>query len=377
MSSHDDNLVRVPGTLLRLSDVLQGLHKMALTASTLAAEAKKVEADPTEAQKESGNYKKGHISWKGFPITIETAKGQYRRGKGKDGKPWQTLMRDHYGYFKRTESDADGDHIDVFVSGDADLRSELVFVVNQRDPSTGKFDEHKVVVGCVDEESAKETYLRNYESDWKGFGSIRPMSLPEFKRWLEKGDTAKEAHFPKSTPMNIVLVKRARDEDEPFTIAVDLDGTLAEKEEPFDPKSIGPPRERALYWVRLFHEAGARIIIFTVRGDSDMVADWLEGHDVPYDYINENPDQPEDSSGKVIADAYWDDRAYNAQDPDEHGPSLLHQIVNHGKEDKEPERGNPDIRITISKSTYVLLAPPELFDALTEDDHEQGREHSD
>lgn len=118
------------------------------------------------------------------------------------------------------------------------------------------------------------------------------------------------------------------DRDEPpFTVAVDLDGTLAAQEEPFDPGSIGPPRPRAQYWLRRLRDAGARIIVFTVRGDRDLVADWLREHEMPFDHINENPDQPPDSSGKVLADVYWDDRAVPAGDLDATGPEILERLA--------------------------------------------------
>jgi hypothetical protein len=166
----------------------------------------------------------------------------------------------------------------------------------------------------------------------------------------------------------LVLVKRAKDSKEPFTIAVDLDGTIAEKEEPFSNKSIGKPRERAVFWVRLFHQAGARIIIFTVRGNNKLVKEWLEEHEIPFSYINENPDQPEDSSGKIIADAYWDDRGFNAEDPDENGPEILRRLLAHdGKtedNEEEEEEGEPHITISISKT--IIMAAPELLSALEE-----------
>ena len=166
-------------------------EKLALDLSELAAEAAKVDPEPSEDQKKSGNYRKGHVVWKGLPITIETAKGGYRRGVGKDGKPWRTQMKDHYGYIRMTESEADGDHIDVFLAPDEGLRSELVFIINQVDPATGKLDEHKCVLGLSDEESARACYLRNYEKGWQGLGSITALTLEQFKQWLEQGDTGK------------------------------------------------------------------------------------------------------------------------------------------------------------------------------------------
>ena len=114
------------------------------------------------------------------------------------------------------------------------------------------------------------------------------------------------------------------EEDHPYTIAVDLDGTLAEKEEPFNPETIGKPRPKAKAWMTKFHNAGARLIVFTVRGNNMLTRDWLNENEIPFDFVNENPDQPPDSSGKVFADVYWDDKAINAAEHlDESGPEIL------------------------------------------------------
>lgn len=56
-------------------------------------------AEPTPAQAETGNYKKGHTSVGGMPVTIETPQGAMRRGTGPDGQPWEVQMPGHYGYF--------------------------------------------------------------------------------------------------------------------------------------------------------------------------------------------------------------------------------------------------------------------------------------
>lgn len=145
--------------------------------------ASDVQPEPSAEQKEAGNYRKGHLTWNGLPITIETAKGQTRRGDG-----WETVMQDHYGYIKRTESEADGDHVDVFLSEDH-LDSEIVFVVNQQNKD-GAFDEHKCVLGQTNEAGARAAYLRNYSAGWK-CGPIAPMTLAAFKAWLDSGDTSK------------------------------------------------------------------------------------------------------------------------------------------------------------------------------------------
>ncbi|MBV7438805.1 LPD38 domain-containing protein [Aeromonas sp. sif2416] len=145
-----------------------------------------VAPEPTEAQKEAGNYKKGHLKLQGLEIALENPRGSIRSGTDRDGKAWQSTMVHDYGYIKRTLG-ADGDHVDVFIGDQPD--SEMVYVVDQVDPSTGKFDEHKVMMGFADEQAARAGYLANYEQGWEGLGSIKAMPVEEFKRWVKRGDT--------------------------------------------------------------------------------------------------------------------------------------------------------------------------------------------
>ncbi|WP_162517685.1 LPD38 domain-containing protein [Aeromonas veronii] len=147
-----------------------------------------VAPDPTEAQKEAGNYKKGHLTLQGLDIALENPKGSTRSGTDKDGKAWQSTMAHDYGYIKRTLG-ADGDHVDVFIGDQPD--SETVYVVDQVDPKTGRFDEHKVMMGFADEQAAQAGYLANYEKGWKGLSAIKAMPVEEFKRWVKEGDTTK------------------------------------------------------------------------------------------------------------------------------------------------------------------------------------------
>ena len=59
---------------------------------------------------------------------------------------------------------------------------DKVFVVNQIDPKTGKFDEHKIVFGSQGEAAARTTYLRNYDKTGPyRIGSVTEMSVDEFK----------------------------------------------------------------------------------------------------------------------------------------------------------------------------------------------------
>ena len=148
---------------------------------TRKEEEAKVDTNPTDAQKEAGNYKKGHIKVDGLNITIEQPKGSIRRGTDANGKQWESEMHNTYGYIRGTES-VDGDHIDIFLS---DTPTEgNVFVVDQIDKD-GSFDEHKVMYGFPDMESAKRAYLSNYEEGWQGLGSITEVKKEDFKKWID------------------------------------------------------------------------------------------------------------------------------------------------------------------------------------------------
>ena len=147
---------------------------------TRKEEEAKVDTNPTEAQKEAGNYKKGHIKVDGLDITIEQPKGSIRRGTDANGKQWESEMHNTYGYIRGTES-VDGDHIDIFLSDNP--TEGKVFVVDQVNKD-GSFDEHKVMYGFSDMESAKRAYLSNYEEGWQGLGNITEVSKEDFKAWI-------------------------------------------------------------------------------------------------------------------------------------------------------------------------------------------------
>ena len=160
-------------------DVLDYIHRVAKAKEIHDAE-RETDTNPTEAQKEAGNYKKGHVKVDGFDITIENPKGSVRSGKDADGKEWSVTMKNDYGYIRGTEG-VDGDHIDVFLSDNPE--SGDVFVIDQVNPD-GTFDEHKVMYGFKSALSAKRAYMANYSKDWTGLGSITRVSKEEFKKWV-------------------------------------------------------------------------------------------------------------------------------------------------------------------------------------------------
>lgn len=175
---------------------LEGMSPMGWppAAEEIAAAAAQADPNPTDGQKEAGNYQMGHVKVHGLDISIENAKGSTRRGTAPDGKEWSVEMPAHYGYFRRTEG-ADGDHVDVYIGEDPD--SDRAFIVDQFDPKTGKLDEHKTVLGVRSAEEALAIYDAGF-SDGSGPARRRnmgptEMSVDEFKAWLSEGDQTRPA----------------------------------------------------------------------------------------------------------------------------------------------------------------------------------------
>lgn len=144
-------------------------------------ESQKVDINPTEGQKEAGNYKKGHVKIDGYDVTIENPKGSVRSGKDANGKEWSVTMNNTYGYIRGTRG-VDGDHIDIFLSDNPE--SGNVYVIDQVDQQTGMYDESKVMYGFNSIDEARDAYLANYEKGWK-VGVISEVSKEEFKKWIE------------------------------------------------------------------------------------------------------------------------------------------------------------------------------------------------
>lgn len=154
-------------------------------ASKIAEEEAKVNVNPTEAQKEAGNYKKGHVRIGQFDVSIEQPKGSVRSGVDASGNKWETTMQNTYGYIRGTEG-VDGDHIDVFLTNDIDgWNGRRVYIVDQYNED-GTFDEHKVMLGFNDEADAQDAYLSNYEKGWENKRKLvmTSVNLPDFEKWV-------------------------------------------------------------------------------------------------------------------------------------------------------------------------------------------------
>ena len=173
--------------------------------------------NPSEAQKRVGNYQKVHLSIDGFRISIENPKGSYRSGTAPDGTKWRNMLACDYGDIRGTES-VDGDPVDIYLSDHPEKGA--VFVIDQIDPRTKKFDEHKVMYGFDSVEDAKKTYLACYQNGWGGLGWITPVSKAEFRKWIDSS-TRKTKPFheyasvtPIVDPIKVKAAEAATGEDD-------------------------------------------------------------------------------------------------------------------------------------------------------------------
>jgi len=137
---------------------------------------------PSKAQKDAGNYKKLHIHAHGLRISIENPRGSIRSGVSKDGKKWSNTLTHDYGYVRESCAN-DSDCIDVFLSPRF-RTAKVVHIIDQVDPKTGKFDEHKCMIGWDSQEEAKKAYLSNYEKGWQGLGDVVTLTMAGFKKWV-------------------------------------------------------------------------------------------------------------------------------------------------------------------------------------------------
>lgn len=144
----------------------------------------------------------GYVDFQGLKIDIENKKGTYRRGKDPDGTEWSTYMHYPYGEIRETEG-SDGDKLDCYVGPNHD--ASLVVVVHQCDPSTGKYDEDKVMLGFNSVEEAIGAYKNQY--DKPGFyqdGKHTEMPIGRFWRWVhdKRKHGKKVASRPGPSPLH-------------------------------------------------------------------------------------------------------------------------------------------------------------------------------
>lgn len=94
-------------------------------------------------------------------------------------------------------------------------------------------------------------------------------------------------------------------------IAIDFDGTIVEHDFP----EIGNPCPGSFEWMKRFKEAGATLILWTMRSDDQdrqsyltEAVDFCKENGIEFDFVNEHP-QDWTTSPKAYAHAYIDDAA--------------------------------------------------------------------
>ena len=95
--------------------------------------------------------------------------------------------------------------------------------------------------------------------------------------------------------------------------AIDFDGVLARSLYP----KIGNPIQNNIDYVKELKKKGNTIILWTCRTDNELkdAVNWLEDHDLIFDYVNENTDENIEKYGndtrKIVADYYIDDKNFS------------------------------------------------------------------
>jgi hypothetical protein len=95
--------------------------------------------------------------------------------------------------------------------------------------------------------------------------------------------------------------------DRHLTVAVDLDGVIAEYDRWEGVGIIGSPRPDVVQALRILRSEGWKVVVHTTRSEEE-IADYLHCNKIPYDEINRNSSY-QNTGQKPVATVYWDDRA--------------------------------------------------------------------
>lgn len=123
-----------------------------------------------------------------YTVSIENPKGSIRSGVTLAGEHWRSQMPYDYGYINGTKG-ADGDEVDVFIGPKS--FDGGIYIVNQIEPTTGKFDEHKVMMGFASKLDAIKAYDDAYQKGWTGRDSTWEVTPAQFREWLAEDDLTK------------------------------------------------------------------------------------------------------------------------------------------------------------------------------------------
>jgi hypothetical protein len=122
----------------------------------------------------------------GLTVHVETPKGFTRHGKD-----WRVVMPADYGYIQDAPG-ADGDALDAYVGPDPE--ATYVYLIDQKHlPPQKGFDETKVMLGFPSQAAALKAYDAGHHRAKDVLMDWTPMSVEDFKRWLNDRDPKKPA----------------------------------------------------------------------------------------------------------------------------------------------------------------------------------------
>lgn len=338
-----------------------------------------VDQNPTEAQKEAGNYKKGHVKIDGYDVTIENPKGSVRSGKDADGNEWSVTMNNDYGYIRGTEG-VDGDHIDVFLSDNPETGD--VFVIDQVNPD-GTFDEHKVMYGFKSALAAKRAYMANYSKDWTGLGKITRVSKEEFKKWVNSShrktkpfaeyksvvpvsekETTTNAEDTPAKSNNIVSDERYQE------LKNRLKQKLGQLNAGIDPEIIAIGTEMAVYHIERGAVKFADYAKAMVSDLGDVIRPYLKAF---YNAVRDMP-QAEENGLVENMTPYEEVRSFDVTNFDKKTPDVMQQIQNVAKE-KEIEKVAEESRKKPNDVKIQEVDIEGLFESLKKDGEARLSDH--
>ena len=147
----------------------------------------------SKAEDTAGNFKKEHEKIHGIPVAIEVKEGHDRVKYEPNGDlKFKAKQYADYGAILGTK-DADGMNTDVMVGPHKD--SEKAYIIDQRKHDSGKFDEHKVMLGFNKRKKAIKAYTKSY-ADRHGKERVQDVvktDIKGLKKWLKHGNLDKPA----------------------------------------------------------------------------------------------------------------------------------------------------------------------------------------
>ena len=121
---------------------------------------------------------KSIMNIQGIAVNVDYGIGDMRSGYDSQGEFWQTNFKVPYGRIQWA-----GDQgLDVFI-GDY-INTPTVFIIHQKDPILGTYDEDKIMLGYQTAEQAKRSYL-DHHGQQKNYIGMTEIPIDEFKEILE------------------------------------------------------------------------------------------------------------------------------------------------------------------------------------------------